>query len=86
MYFIKFTDLSCSVISIIPYPIPSDLGSKDDSSQASSTVGDHVRSPGTECFFAIFLSIFFTFEYIGSSCTVGDHVRSPGTECSFTIF
>ena len=39
-----------SVISIIIYPIPSDLGSQDDSSQASSTVGDHVRSPGTERF------------------------------------
>ena len=40
-----------SVISIIIYPIPSDLGSQDDSSQASSTVGDHVRSPGTERFY-----------------------------------
>ena len=31
------------------YPIPFDLGSQDDSSQASSsTVGDHVQSPGTE--------------------------------------
>ena len=37
-----------TVISIIIYPIPSDLGSQDDSSQASSMVGDHVRSPGTE--------------------------------------
>ena len=39
-----------SVISLIIYPIPSDLGSQDESSQASSTVGDHVRSPGTERF------------------------------------
>ena len=36
------------VFGHIIYPIPSDLGSQDDSSQASSTVGDHVQSPGTE--------------------------------------
>ena len=48
--FSKRLELPRSVISIIIYPIPSDLGSQDDSSQASSTVGDHVRSPGTERF------------------------------------
>ena len=41
-------DMSGSVISIIQYPFPSDHGSQADSSPASSTVGDHVRSPGTD--------------------------------------
>ena len=35
------------VLGRIIYPIPSDLGSQDDSSQASSTVGNHVQSPGS---------------------------------------
>ena len=52
--------LSRSVISIIIYPIPSDLGSQDDSSQASSTVGDHVRSLGTERFRFSFFYITYT--------------------------
>ena len=55
--FPKRLHLSRSVISIIIYPIPSDLGSQDDSSQASSTVGDHVRSPGTERF-SFFIASF----------------------------
>ena len=72
--FVKRLNYSRSVISIIIYPIPSDLGSQDDSSQASSMVGDHVRSPGTErCWRGIAFygksSVVLTF----AKSTVGDH-------------
>ena len=35
------------VFGHIIYPIPSDLGGQDDSSQARSAVGNHVQSPGS---------------------------------------
>ena len=72
----KLGQSSRSVISIIIYPIPSDLGSQDDSSQASSTVGDHVRSLGTERFASLscsripfFLSFFaLAHSYLHVAC------------------
>lgn len=48
IYCVNLLILSRSVISMLMYPIPFDLGSQAHSSRFSNTVGDHVWSLGTE--------------------------------------
>lgn len=52
---------SWTVIQWELYPIPSALGSQISSGLVSSTVGDHVRSPGTVRFLTLFLISIHSF-------------------------